>query len=85
VSGPVVEELIEVRELPHGSRGSRSLVVRWSDGSVGEAAAFYADEWVLTEGELVGKTHAEIRAVCHARDVAYLQDSQDTGEQPFFS
>jgi hypothetical protein len=87
VSEPIVEEFVEVRELPPGCRASRSLIVRRSDGTVGEAASFYADEWALTEGDLVGKTASEIRALCHARDVAYLQrnDGDELGEQPFFS
>ena len=81
----VVEELVEVRELPVGARGSRSLIVRWSDGTVGEAATFYSDEWALTEGDLVGKSMAEIRALCHARDRDFLQrDDGPTGPQPFF-
>jgi len=86
VNEPIVDALVEVRELEAGSPGSRSLVVRWSDGSVGEAARFYSDEWMLSEGDLVGKTQREIRALCHARDVAYLQrDDGEIGEQPFLS
>jgi hypothetical protein len=40
---PVVEEVLRFEELPLGSRGTRRAVVRWSDGSEGEALTWYAD------------------------------------------
>jgi hypothetical protein len=41
---PVVEEVLRFEDLPPGSRGSRRAVVRWSDGTEGEALAWYSDE-----------------------------------------
>jgi len=40
---PVVEEVLRFEDLPLGSRGTRRAVVRWSDGSEGEALTWYAD------------------------------------------
>ena len=34
---PTITEVLRVEELPLGSRGTRRAVVRWSDGSEGEA------------------------------------------------
>jgi hypothetical protein len=71
---PTVVELVEIRELPLDVRGSRSLVVRWSDGSTSEAVRFYADEVLFTEGDLVGRTQPEIRALFRRRDVEFLRE-----------
>lgn len=82
---PVVTEVTEARELPLGSNGSRELEVRWSDGSV-SAFSFYAEEVLLSEGDVVGRTLPEIRELLHRRDVGHLQ-RDDTGPddvQPFF-
>ena len=70
---PTVVELVEVRDLPLDAPGSCALVVLWSDGTTSEAVRFYADEILFSEGDLVGKTQAEIRALLQARDVAFLQ------------
>jgi len=43
-SDPVVEGVLAFEDLPIGSTGSRRAVVRWSDGSEGEALRWYADE-----------------------------------------
>jgi hypothetical protein len=42
-SSLIVAEVLRFEELPLGSRGSRRAVVRWSDGSEGEALRWYAD------------------------------------------
>ncbi len=70
---PTVVELVEVRNLPLDVPGSRSLVVRWSDDTTSEAVHFYADEILFSEGDLVGKTQAEVRALLQRRDVEFLQ------------
>jgi hypothetical protein len=40
---PSVVEVLRFEDLPLGSRGSRRAVVRWSDGTEGEALSWYAD------------------------------------------
>jgi hypothetical protein len=40
---PIVEEVLRFEELPPGSLGSRRAIVRWSDGTEGEAIKFFAD------------------------------------------
>jgi hypothetical protein len=40
---PTVTEVLRFEDLPLGSRGTRRAVVRWSDGSEGEALTWYAD------------------------------------------
>jgi hypothetical protein len=70
---PTVSELVELRALPLDVPGSRALVVRWSDGTTSEALRFYAEEILFSEGDLVGKTRTEIRALLQARDVEFLR------------
>jgi hypothetical protein len=41
---PIVEEVLRVEELPPDSLASRRAMVRWSDGTEGEAVRFYQDE-----------------------------------------
>jgi hypothetical protein len=48
---PVVEEVVRFEDLPLGSRGTRRAIVRWSDGSQGEALTWYADEILICEGD----------------------------------
>ena len=48
---PIVEEVLRFENLPLGSAGSRSLTVRWSDGSESVAVTFYADEILFSEGD----------------------------------
>ena len=50
-TSPTVVEVLRFEDLPLGSRGSRRAVVRWSDGSEGEALAWYADEILVCEGD----------------------------------
>ena len=51
---PTVEEVLRFEELPLGALASRRAVVRWSDGTVGECARWYADE-VLSPVDPVGR------------------------------
>ena len=41
---PTVESVVRFEDLPVAAMGSRRAVVRWSDGSEGEAVRWYADE-----------------------------------------
>lgn len=69
----VVGEILRFEDLPPGSRGTRRAIVRWSDGSEGPALSWYADEILVCEGDLLGKTQAEIRALHFRRDRDWLQ------------
>jgi hypothetical protein len=73
VSEPVVVEVVEIEALPLWERGSRRAVVKWSDGSVGEALRWWDDEVLVCEGDLVGKTQAEVRTLHFRRDRDYLE------------
>ena len=70
---PIVEEVLRFEDLPPGSLASRRAIVRWSDGSEGEAIRYYQDEVLVTEGDLVGKTQDEIRSLHFRRDRDWLQ------------
>jgi hypothetical protein len=70
---PIVEEVLRVEELPPGSLASRRAIVRWSDGTVGEAVRFYADEVLFCEGDLVGKSRDAIRSLHFRRDRDWLR------------
>ena len=70
---PVVEEVLRFEDLPLGSRGTRRALVRWSDGSEGEALTWYADEILICEGDLIGKTREQLRSVHFRRDRDWLQ------------
>ena len=52
---------------------SRRAVVRWSDGTEGEALRWYDDEVLVCEGDLIGKTHDELRSLHFRRDRDWLQ------------
>jgi hypothetical protein len=71
---PAVEEMLAFEPLPAGDNGSRRAVVRWSDGSIGEVLRRYDDEILVCEGDLIGKTAAELRSLRFHRDRDYLQD-----------
>ena len=43
-TNPIVEEVLRVEDLPPGSLAGRRMIVRWSDGTEGEAVRFYQDE-----------------------------------------
>ena len=70
---PIVEEVLRFEELPLGALASRRAVVRWSDGTESECARWYADEVLMCEGDLVGKTSEQIRALHFRRDRDWLQ------------
>ena len=72
-SSPTVTEVLRFEDLPLGSRGSRRALVRWSDGSEDEAMRWYADEILICEGDLIGKTRDQLRSLHFRRDRDWLQ------------
>jgi hypothetical protein len=70
---PVVEEVLRFDDLPVGSLGTRRAVVRWSDGTEGEGLKWYADEILVCEGDLIGKTRDQLRSLHFRRDRDWLQ------------
>ena len=70
---PSVVEVLRFEDLPLGSRGSRRAVVRWSDGTEGDALSWYADEILVCEGDLIGKTRQQLRSLHFRRDRDWLQ------------
>jgi hypothetical protein len=72
--GPIVADVMLVEDLPLGSAGgSRRAVVRWSDGTTGEALRWYPDEIHIAEAELVGKTRQQLRSLHFRRDGDWLR------------
>ena len=69
----VVVEVVAVEPLPLGANASRRAVVRWSDGSEGEALRWFDDEILFSEGDLLGMTEAQLRSLHFKRDRGYLQ------------
>jgi hypothetical protein len=57
----LVTEVVWFEALPLEARGFRRAIVRWSDGSVGEALRWYDDEVLVSEGDVLGKTQTELR------------------------
>jgi hypothetical protein len=86
VSEPVITRVVAVEELPPGSRATRRVIAEWSDGSQSEALAWFSDEWLVSEGDLIGLTRDEVRALAHRRDRDWLRDEATGtgGQQPFF-
>jgi hypothetical protein len=72
-AAPVVEEVLRFEDLPVGSLGTRRAVVRWSDGTEGEGLKWYADEVMVSEGDLIGKTRDQLRSLHFRRDRDWLQ------------
>ena len=70
---PTVQEVIRFEQLPIGSMASRRVLVRWSDGSESEALRWYADEVQVTEGDVLGKTAEQLRALHFRRDRDWLR------------
>lgn len=68
-----VTEVLSIELLPLGANGSRRAVVRWSDGTTGEAMRWFDDEILFTEGDFLGKTEAQLRSLHFKRDRDYLQ------------
>jgi len=63
--------VVEVLRL--ASRGSRRAVVRWSDGTETETLSWFADEILVCEGDLIGKTREQLRALHFRRDRDWLR------------
>ena len=71
---PTIEEVIRFEDLPLGTaNGTRCAVVRWSDGSEGVALTWYADEILVCEGDLLGKSREDLRSLHFRRDRDWLQ------------
>ena len=70
---PIVEEVLRFEGLPAGALASRRAIVRWSDGTEGEAARWYHEEVLLCEGDLIHKTREQIRALHFQRDRDWLR------------
>ena len=68
-----VVKILSFEDLPSGSLASRRAVVRWSDGSEGEAMRWYADEVMVCEGDLIGKNREQLRSLHFRRDRDWLQ------------
>jgi hypothetical protein len=72
-ANPTVVEVLRFEDLPPGSLASRRAVVRWSDGSEGEALRWYSDEVNFSEGDLIGQSRQELRSLHFRRDRDWLQ------------
>jgi hypothetical protein len=72
-SAPIVEEVLRFEDLPLGSLASRHALVRWSDGTEGEALRRYRDEVLDCQGDLIGKTREQLRSLHFRRDRDWLQ------------
>ena len=72
-SSPTVTEVVCFEDLPLGSRGTRRAIARWSDASESEALTWYADEILICEGDLVGKTREQLRSLHFRHDRDCLQ------------
>jgi hypothetical protein len=70
---PVVAEVLRFQDLPLGSSGTRCAVVRWSGGTESQALAWYSDEILICEGDLLGKTQDQARSLHFRRDRDWLQ------------
>ena len=86
VSEPVITRVVAIEELPPGSSATRRLIAAWSDGSQSEAVAWFSDEWLVSEGDLIGLTRSQVRALAHRRDRQWLRDDPPAAgdQQPFF-
>ena len=72
-SEPIVDEVLRFEDLPLGSAGTRCAMVRWSDGTEDTPMTWFADEILVCEGDLVGRTRAELRSLHFRRDRDWLQ------------
>jgi hypothetical protein len=68
-----VVEVLRFEDLVGDELAGRRAVVRFSDGTEGEALRWYSDEILICEGDLIGKTEAELRALHIRRDRGWLQ------------
>jgi hypothetical protein len=72
-SAPIVKEVLRFEDLPVGSSATRAAIVRWSDGTESQALAWYGDEILICEGDLLGKTEDQLRSLHFRRDRDWLQ------------
>jgi hypothetical protein len=70
---PTVEEVLRFEDLLPDSLASRRAIVRWSHGTEGEAIRYYSDEVLISEGDLIGKTRAQLRSLHFRRDRDWLR------------
>jgi hypothetical protein len=73
ISAPIVEEVLRFEDLPVGSSATRTAIVRWSDGTESQALAWYADEILICEGDLLGRTQDELRSLHFRRGRDWLR------------
>jgi hypothetical protein len=76
---PTVLEVLRFEDLPPGSLASRRAIVRWSDGTEGEAVRWYADEVLVSEGDLIGKTWEQLWSLHYRHDA--LQSQKATSQR----
>ena len=74
-SEPGIREGLSFEPLPPEQKGSHRAVVRWSDGRVAEALRWWDDEILICDGDLVGKSASQVRALHFHRDREFLQSS----------
>jgi len=72
-SEPHIQSVLRIETLPLGANASRRAIVEWSDGAVSEAMRWFDDEVLFSEGDLIGKTQAQLRSLHFKRDRDYLQ------------
>ncbi|OAI39321.1 hypothetical protein AYO39_00560 [Actinobacteria bacterium SCGC AG-212-D09] len=58
-----VDEVLRFEDLIDGALASRRSLVHWTDGTEAEALRWYADEVLVCEGDLIGKTQEELRSL----------------------
>jgi len=56
LSGMPDQRVVVEATFEQADYGPRIAIVRWSDGTTGEAVRFYPDELLVCEGDLIGKT-----------------------------
>ena len=78
-AAPVVEEVLRFENLPVGSSATRRAIVRWSDGTESQALAWYDDEILICEGDLLGKTQDELRSLHFRGTATGCSPSRETG------
>jgi hypothetical protein len=63
------------------------VIAAWSDGTQSQTVAWFSDEWLVSEGDLIDLTRNQVRALAHRRDRQWLRDEppSDRDQQPFFS
>lgn len=69
----IVAEVVRFEDVPANERGSRRVLVRWTDGTVGEGLRWYDDEILVCEGDVIGRSDAQLRALLHRRDREFLE------------